>query len=94
MEFETELRGEIVTVEVLSWHLGRQGNRRGHPDTWTPDEDWEADWVLIGEDGYELDWDLTREEEAQIESEVFFAMMCEVEDSKSHEHEKSIEWDD
>lgn len=94
MEFDTELRGEIVIVEVTFFNPGREGNRRGHPDTWTPDEGWETEWILIGEDGYELNWELTKEEEAQIESEVFFAMMCEIEDSKAHEYEKSMGWDD
>jgi hypothetical protein len=77
MQFETELRGQIVIVDVSSFDPPVEGNRSGHPDNWTPSEGHFSEWGLLSEDGEELDWVLTREEKAEIESEILFVMMSE-----------------
>jgi hypothetical protein len=77
MEFETELRGQIVIVVIHSFHPPVKGISSGNPDNWTPDEGHWSEWGILSEDGDELDWELTKEEEAEIEAEVFFVMMGE-----------------
>ena len=51
MEFnftiERERRSHLLRAKVELLSAGRPGNRRGHPDTWTPDEGIEINYITI-----------------------------------------------
>ena len=89
MEFETELRGQIVVVRVLFFRPAVPGNRclSSHPDNWYPEEPESMDWELLSEDGEELDWLLDASEIKEIDSEVYFVMMDEIERNRDNPYE-------
>jgi hypothetical protein len=60
--------GEEVTVEVEfaeGWF--RPGNRRGHPDTWTPDEGENAEIIAVKLDNCDITRKLSKTARAKIQ---------------------------
>ena len=86
MEFEMNVRGNDVVINVLWFQPATKGKDSGHPDTWYPAEPSDFEWEFIDEDGAQIYFDdLTREEEREIEQEILSVMFGLVDDYEPYE---------
>jgi hypothetical protein len=87
MEFEMNVRGNDVVINVLWFQPATKGKDSGHPDTWYPAEPADFEWEILDEFGGEQIYidDLTQEEEREIEQEILSVMFGLVDDYEPYE---------
>lgn len=75
MEFMLDVNGKDLIVRVTAFKPETVCMRRGHPDTWWPDEPAEIEFEVIDDfDGDAIEIDLSRKEIEEIEDQILFWM--------------------
>lgn len=73
-EFESTVCGIPCIIRVTEWEGYVPANLSGHPDNWAPSEGGEGEWEILHLNGQpypELESEMTGEDLARIEHEVF-----------------------